>query len=151
MRRNCAVISALYNGLPSLLWGNYCQRVVTIVDHPEPQGFHNFDDKYTLAYGSPGDTRFLYRLLERSPQIDMLVLDSFRYASLISPYYLLGKAISPPGIVIFVGTRIVNEFRNGGVLRFIADLRSGHLDGIRHEIVDVLPQDGIGISYEIIR
>jgi hypothetical protein len=151
IRRQCAVLSGSHNGLPSLLWGHFCDKVVTVFERPQPEGMRPMDHKHIFAYGPVAHTRFLYQLLDQAPTIDVLVLDSTRYANLISPYYLLKKAISKPGMIVFVNTNPRNGSSNDGALRFVADLQSGHLDGVQHDIHDVLPQDGAGFSYELVR
>lgn len=142
-------LSSFGNGLPSLLWGHLFGEVVTVVEQSGSPEFVRHGP-HTLMFGQIDNTRFLYRLIEQLGALNALVLDHVRYASLISPYYLLRQILTRPGLIIFLNTGIAGD-SSAGVLRFLSDLRSGHLDGVRHDIRDILPVDGVGISYEVVR
>jgi hypothetical protein len=146
--RHKVAISSFGNGLPSLLWGHLFDEVVTVMEQSGVPEFARYGPQ-TLAYGQIDNTRFLYRLAEQVGSLNALVLDHVRYSCLISPYYLLRHSLTRPGVIIFLNRSAADT--SAGVLRFLSDLRTGHLDGACHDIRDILPADGAGISYEIVR
>jgi hypothetical protein len=79
-----------------------------------------------------------------------VVLDDARYASIISPYFLLRRLLRRPAMVVFTNTGPAHDACLGA-RRFVGDLRSGFLDNIFHEIFDVhLDPRGPGMSYELL-
>jgi len=148
--REQVVISSFRNGLPSILWGQLFAKVTTIYNQDSGVPFTTAG-KYTIAFGDVTNTRFMYQLIERMGRYSAVILDDLYYAALISPYYLLKRAMSAkPGVVIFVNTRRAVNGSIAGVQRFLHDLRSGELDGMSHEIRDITLSDGVGFSYELI-
>lgn len=147
--RDQVVLSSLANGLPSILWGHLFQKVTTIASQSN-SGEILSDGQHTIAFGSLGDTRFLYKVIEKVSTPNLLVLDELRYANLISPYYLFRRALARPGMVVFLNTKHRSDNANTHVRRFLGDLRSGYLDGICHDIRDIAEDDGVGISYELV-
>ena len=171
--RNQVVLSSYQNGMPSILWGELFEKVTTVKEQTvAPNGIVSFD-KYTIASGAVWDTKFMYRLMDQIGPYTTVVLDEVRYATLISPYYLFKRGLSKPGMVVFVNTNMngngaaagsrplrtmvstltnlrMNSDGAGGIHRLLADLRSGYLDGIVHDIRDITPVDGVGLSYELV-
>lgn len=143
------LVSDYRDGLPSLFWGKVFSKVVSVcqraLDH-EPI----VDSNQTILFGTPGDTRFLYKVMEHISNLKAILLDETYYANIISPYFLFRKMIRPPGIIIFMNTaQKVPE--HAGVHRFLTDLSSGFLDNRKHNIVHVHDDpDGYGISYELV-
>lgn len=147
--RDKVVLSSLQNGLPSILWGHLFEKVTTIASQPNSAESIS-DGQHTIAFGSLGDTRFLYKVIEKVGTINLLVLDELRYANLISPYYLFRCALVRPGMVVFLNTKQRLDGANTDVRRFLGDLSSGYLDGICHDIREISEDDGVGVSYEIV-
>lgn len=146
--RGTALLTSLNNGLPGILWGQVFDTVVAISAREKAEE-PIIEGKYTICFGSVGDTKFLYKTLDLIGQLDCLILDDLRYANLISPYFLFRRAMRRPGIIIFFNTGGVSEAHDG-VMRFMADIRSGSLDGICHDIRDILVPGGVGVSYELV-
>lgn len=148
IKREQAIVSSQGNGLPSLLWEQLFDRVLTVAEHPE--GAEPLvDGKQTLMFGSVATTRFMLAVLERAPSPTLLVLDDRRYSKLISPYYLVRHAMAKPGVIVFVDTAPRPQDGNEGMQTFLAGLRSGETDGIRHDIRDI-HLGGRGFSYELV-
>jgi hypothetical protein len=147
--RDKAVLSSFQNGLPSILWGHLFKNVTTIAWHTETTETIS-DGQHTIEFGSLGDTRFLYRVIEKLGAPNLLVLDELRYANLISPYYLFRRALAKPGMVVFMNTKKRLDNANANVCRFLGDLRNGCLDGVCHDIRDISEDHGLGVSYEIV-
>lgn len=147
--RDQVVLSSLQNGLPSILWSHLFKKVTTIASRPNG-GETIKDGQHTIAFGSLGDTRFLYKVIENVGTLNLLVLDELSYASMISPYYLFRHALTRPGMVVFLNTKERSDNAHAHVCRFLGDLCSGYIDGICHDIRDIVEDDGIGISYEIV-
>jgi len=147
LARRIVLLSELHNGLPSILWAQLFDQVYTIVSQGEPGRFES-DGRHTLVHGSVGDTKFLYRVVERVRELDVMVLDDTRYAALISPYYLLRRALRRPGMVVFI--RGADAVEDEGASRFIESLRSGAVDGISHVIRDISSGGRVCFSYEVV-
>lgn len=141
--RGQAVISNLGSGLATLFWGQIFNRVLAVTDTPLPDG-RIVDGKYTLVSGALDRTVFVYELLREFAEPNVLVLDESHYSRAISPYYLFRKKLSRPGMIVFVG------MKHEGMTRFVADLRSGHLDGIRHVISEVPRASPVGVAIELL-
>jgi hypothetical protein len=113
---------------------------------------------HAIAYGDTTSTRFLYRLLRRYKDIGAVILDEDRYSRMISPYYLVRRAMSRPGVMVIVGPshKASRDRRTNGasdsdpVTEFVNGLTSGELDGIEHEIYTLSGHDGQRLHYEII-
>lgn len=146
--RDTVLLSSLNNGLPSVLWGQLFDKVITIRQREdlEPQVD---DGKYSVCSGPIGNTRFLYGLCEQAQRLDCLVLDDTRYANLISPYFLFRRAMRRPGVIVMFNTGETTPLHEG-ITRFAADLRSGRLDGTTHVLHDILLPGGVGVSYELV-
>jgi hypothetical protein len=68
----------------------------------------------------------------------------------MSVYYLLGREIKRPGIIVFTPTAAECP-QGAGARRLVDDLRSGAADNRRHVISDVAPEaGGPGMSYELL-
>ena len=138
--RNQAVVTDHRNGLPGSLWEVVFDRVVTLSNNTTtPNGRHQSRSDDAMA---------MLSIFERAGNIDLLVLEGSRYADISCTYHLLQKVLAKPGMVVFVGTA-ARAAQPYAAPRFIADLRSGELDGIRHNIIDIAPQDGAGFCYEM--
>jgi hypothetical protein len=139
------LVTSLGNGLSSLLWGSIFDRVVAI----SASGATS-TGKYIVLPGSTGDTMFLSSVAARLTALRAIVLDDTRYASIISPYFLMRKIVQRPGIVVFTHTG-AGQSEQIGARRFVSDLRRGLLDNRCHEIVDVESDPkGPGMSYELL-
>lgn len=149
VRRKRAVITHYQNGLPSVLWGTLFDHVTTIRQQPKLDTPF-VEGKHTIEFGSIDNTKFMYDVINRVGEPNLLVLDGARYSELISPYYLFREVLSRPGMIIFASAA-GDDALGPGVPRFIADLRSGAIDGVHHDIVDVIPRDGAGLSYELVK
>jgi hypothetical protein len=148
--RKQVVISSFGNGLPSILWGQLFETVTTIRREKSSTTFATVG-KYTTAFGDVANTRFMYELIKHIGLYSTIILDDLYYAALISPYYLLRRALCiKPGLVIFVNTRRGFNGSIAGVQRFLDDLKSGTLDGIAHDIRESTGADGVGFSYEVV-
>ena len=142
------LVTALGNGLSSLLWGSLFNRVVAIATG---DGDRTSNGKYTVVHGSTGDTRFLLDLAAGFTSLRAMVLDEGRYARVISPYFLMRRILQRPAIVIFTYTG-AGRTEHDGMRRFVNDLRRGLVDNLFHEIVDVeRDPNGPGMSYELLR
>jgi hypothetical protein len=144
------LLSSFNNGLPSILWSHLFDRVLTVVpcatsdSPPQSHGAH------TLFFGSNGDTAFLTSVADRIGSLRAIVLDDHRYANLVSPYFFMRPLLKRPAMVLFASTGATQE-PGLGACRFVGDLRTGFLDNLTHEIVDVhLDPSGPGMSYELL-
>jgi hypothetical protein len=142
-----AVVTAFGNGLPSWLWSRMFGEVISL--RQGPAGEERMAG-HTLMSGDPGDTRFLYAVLERLTDLHALIIDDPRYASAMSAYFLLGQRLKRPGIVVF--TPAASDQSPGtGAARLVSDLRSGAVDNRRHAIADVAWEPGSrGLCYELL-
>jgi hypothetical protein len=104
---------------------------------------------HAIAYGDTTNTLFLYRLLRRYKDIGAVILDEDFYSRMISPYYLVRRAMLRPGVIVIVGQGNKTS-RNGAVATFVNGLTSGELDGIEHEIYTIPGKNGERLHYEII-
>ena len=144
------LLSCYHNGLPNILWENVFDKVVAI-DHQAEIAESIRDDKQVIASGPIGNRRFLFSVAEEFSDLRVIMLDDTKYNNIISVYYTFKKLIGSHGIVVFTnsGNR---DPAHVGMHKFISDLASGRLDGMRHEIV-MLDADDIaspGLAYEII-
>jgi len=143
------IVTTFGNGLPSLLWSHVFEHVISI-ERGQPTDPVTVAE-HTVFTGDPGDTRFLYSVLDQATNLRALVIDDTRYASAMSCYYLLGRAIKRPGIVIFTPTAAQHP-QEIGTRHLVDHLRTGVVDNHRHVIVDVTPEPGgPGMSYELLR
>jgi hypothetical protein len=141
------LVTSFGNGLSSLLWGHLFDRVVAIAPG---DGDRTSNGKYTVVRGSTGDTRFLFELAAGLTSLRAIVLDESRYASVISPYFLMRKVVQRPAIVIFTRTG-GGRAEHDGIRQFVSDLRRGLVDNLFHDIVDVeRDPNGPGMSYELL-
>jgi hypothetical protein len=147
--REQAVVSSLQNGLPSILWGHLFNKVTTIASQPNDEEVIS-DGQHMIAFGSLGDTKFLYKVIDKIGIPNLLVLDELSYASMISPYYLFRRILAKPGMVVFLNRKQRSDNAHTHIQRFLGDLRSGAIDGICHDIQDIAEDDGVGISYELV-
>ena len=137
------------NGLPNIFWGQLFDRVISI--HHGHEGRSPIrDGKYEIHFGSVGDTKFMYRIIDSLSNLRAVILDDVRYSHLISPYFLLRRQIDRAGIVVFINTRGQGDGFDGP-RRFLADLQRGYLDNSSHQIVfaDGDPE-GPGTAYEFV-
>ncbi|MHB1606652.1 MAG: glycosyltransferase family 2 protein [Leptospirales bacterium] len=146
--RDQIVLTSLNNGLPSILWGEVFKKVLTISSLPNKEEFF-VEQKHTVASGSTGDGRFLYRIIKSIGTLNALILDDTHYSNLISPYYLFRHAITKPGIIIFNNTAN-RSTEHKFIAQFINELQTGTLDGITHEIHHIWSTNGFGMSFEIV-
>jgi hypothetical protein len=144
------VVTSFNNGLPSLLWGQLFDRVVTVAGCDQLPERRIDDGRHTMLAGSTGDPAFMTALIAELTALRAVVIDDTRYASIISPYFLLRPLIRRPGIIVFTNTG-PSQPAATGARRFIADLRRGVVDNCPHEIDDVPHDpDGPGMSYELL-
>jgi hypothetical protein len=143
------LLSNYKNKLPSILWSNVFDKVISIFQCSLPNDpIH--DGKNIIFFGSLGDTKFLYRVMTSVSNLKAILFDEVYYSHIISPYFLFKRLIKPPGIIVFMnsGNKKPEHF---GVHRFINDLRNSFLDNRIHRIIDLDPDtNGFGISYEIV-
>jgi hypothetical protein len=147
--RRRVVLTSHANGLPALLWGQLYDRVVTIDEAPALKPVE--EGKYRIEFGAVCDAPFMYGVMEHAGEIDAVVLDAMGYAQLISPYYMLRRAMARPSLIVVMNTGI--DAASDGPSHpscFVDDLVSGRLDGIRHNFTDVARPGGNGISYEVL-
>ncbi len=134
------------NGLPAVLWGAIFERVIAINQNPL-NSESILEPDQTILFGTLGDSRFLYRVIEHILNLRAIVIDETYYAHVMSTYFLFRRLITRPGIVIFMKTKPLSE--HAGVRQFLSDLSSGSLDNRKHRIAHILTDpDGYGISYE---
>jgi Glycosyl transferase family 2 len=147
--RQRALLTALDNGLPALLWGQLYEHVVSLQEadeHPPIQ-----DGKYRIEFGAVWNAPFMHGLLQRIGEVDALILDSKDYARLISPYFTLRRAMPRPSLIVIIGTGIqTDQSRSIQPRRFVDDLAAGRLDGTPHRFTHIEHPHGNGISYEIL-
>jgi hypothetical protein len=142
-----ALVTTFGNGLASYLWSRIFREVISLERGPARA---DAVDGHTLLTGDPGDTRFLYGIVERLTDLHALIIDDTRYASAISAYFLLGQHLRRPGIVVFAPA-VVDNPQQPGAGRLANDLRSGALDNRRHLITDVTREKGSrGLCYELL-
>jgi hypothetical protein len=143
------ILTSLNNGLPSIFWGNLFNKVAAISSSPHSEEFVS-DGKYLHGYGSVGNSKFMYKFMEKIPTANVLVIDTTPYPSLISPYYLFRQIVTKPGMIVFINSMNLSP-EHKFVYQFIAGLRDGTIDGSCHEIFDIVAPNGCGISYELIQ
>jgi hypothetical protein len=146
--RQDVIVSSMGNGLASVFWGHVFERVFTVCDGTSSEMFVG-SDKHTVAFGSLGETRFLYQLLEKAHNLNGLILQESKYSCLISPYFLFRRNMKRPGIIVFCDSTS-DSGSDSLVRRFVEDLRNGTLDGVCHAILDVEASGDPRISYEIL-
>jgi hypothetical protein len=144
------VVTSFNNGLPSLLWGQLFDRVVTVAGCEQLPERRIDDGRHTVLAGSTGDPAFMSAVIAELAALRAVVIDDTRYASIISPYFRLRPLVRRPGIVVFTNTG-PSQPAAIGARRFVAELRRGAVDNCAHEIYEVLPDpQGPGMSYELL-
>jgi hypothetical protein len=144
------LVTSFNNGLPSVLWGELFERVVTVAGCEQLPERRIDDGRHTVMAGSIGDPAFMATVTAELTALRALVIDDTRYSSIISPYFMLRALIRRPGIIVFINTG-PSQPASVGARRFVADLRRGSVDNFAHEIYDVTPDpQGPGMSYELL-
>ena len=144
------LLSHYKSGLPNILWENVFDKVFSIYQTESPHA-PIFDGKHAILFGAPGDTKFLYSIMNFFSNLKAVLFDEARYSNTISTYFLFKKLIKPPGIIVFMNSGNTTP-KHLGIHQFINDLRRGFLDNRKHDIIDLKPDpQGTGVSYEIIR
>jgi hypothetical protein len=144
------VLTSFNNGLPSILWSHLFDRVITIA--PPGLGSPRRADggKHTILSGSTGNTTFMHTVIDEVTSLRAVIIDEARYASIISPYFLLRPLVKRPGMIVFTKTG-PSQPEAEGARRFVADLRTGVLDNSPHDIREVAHDSkGSGMSYELL-
>ena len=144
------LLSSHNNGLASILWAGVFDKVVSICHEPTPSEPVR-DGKYVVMRGPIGNTKFMYTVAKEFSNLRIVMLDDALYDNAISVYFQFKNLIQPPGIIIFTNSgNTIPEHE--GIHRFISDLTRGELDGRRHRIIMVDPDDidSPGYAYEII-
>lgn len=138
--RRQIVLSNFADGLPAIFWANVFGRVVAIAQSRDRS--YRFDEhgSVLVGFGGVDNTRFLYDLAARCDAPAALLLDEDRYSKFISPYYLLKKRLEKPALCIFLNRASDTQERQAAAT-FVEHLRSGFLDGTKHQIRRV--DDGI--------
>jgi hypothetical protein len=143
------VLTSFNNGLPSILWSELFDRVITIgscdeLAQPLSEG------KHTILPGSIGDPAFMETVIAELTSLRVVVIDDTRYASIISPYFLLRPLVKRPGMIVFTNSGPFQP-ESTGARRFVADLRNGLLDNSPHEIRELnYDPKGPGMCYELL-
>lgn len=120
---------------------NKCVKVIST---------HHPDEKSHIVCGDSADFRTAIKVKEILGKIDMLFIDGdHQYASILCDYKAFSGLVKNGGIIAFHDT-LGRHPSHLGVVRFLAQLSDGLIDGKKHNIVQI-DRAGTGISYEIVK
>lgn len=100
----------------------------------------------TVIVGSPWEVPTMKEICSNIDKVDVLFVDVPRYSLLMSCYVIYRKLVRPGGIIVLANSCGADKY----AARFIDDLRSGYVDGYKHEL-QIIRSGESSISYEVVK